>query len=250
MNKVYIPLLVAGRRTEFNAFMDNILSRSWLDFRGFSVTIPHKENAIEYVKSKQGAVEPLAEKIGAANTIVIKGGKLSAYNTDCSAALDTITSALGIDGAGLRKMPVAIIGAGGVARAIVAGLVETKARVKIYNRTVERAKGLAHEFKCDYGGLDELRKLKANIIINCTSIGMSPEINATPVDAKYLKKDMAVFDTVYNPAETLFLKEAKALGCKTISGVEMFIKQAALQFKLFTGSDANCELMRKAVFAK
>jgi 3-dehydroquinate dehydratase/shikimate dehydrogenase len=250
LNKVYLPLLVAGRQSEFNAFLDNILSRPWLDFRGFSVTIPHKENAIEYVKSKQGVIDPLAEKIGAANTIVINDAKLSAYNTDCAAALDTITSALGIDRSGLKKMPVAIIGAGGVARAIVAGLADAKAKVIIYNRTVERAKKLAHDFKCDYAGLDDLRKLKAKLLINCTSIGMSPNIGVSPVDAKILQKDMAVFDTVYNPAETLLLKQAKQIGCRTISGLDMFINQAAEQFKLFTGHGANIEIMRKTISLK
>jgi len=250
LNKVYLPLLVAGKQDEFNGFMDNVLSRPWLDFRGFSVTIPHKENAIEYVKSKQGTVDPLAEKIGAANTIVINNSKLSAFNTDCSAALDSITSTLGIDRAGLKKMPVAIIGAGGVARAIVAGLAEAKAKVIIYNRTVERAKNLAHEFKCDYADINDLRKLNAQLVINCTSIGMHPNFDYTPVDAKLLSKDMAVFDTVYNPAETLLLKQAKQIGCRTISGLDMFVSQAAEQFKLFTGKDANIELMRKILSSK
>ncbi len=247
LNKVYLPLLVAGGQAEFNSFMDNILSRPWLNFHGLSVTIPHKENALGYVKSKQVTVDPLAEKIGAANTIVINGSKLSAYNTDCSAALDTITAGLGTDRAGLKKMPVAVIGAGGVARAIVAGLADAKAKVIIYNRTVERAKKLTHEFKCDYAGLADLKKLKAKLVINCTSIGMHPNINATPVDSKLLNKDMAVFDTVYNPAETLLLKQAKALGCKTISGLDMFVNQAAEQFKLFTGKAANIDLMRKTL---
>ncbi len=253
LNKVYLPILAAGGQKGFNTFLDNILSRPWLDFRGFSVTIPHKENALDYVKSKQGTVEPLAEKIGAANTIVIdpgEPGKLSAYNTDCAAALGSITSALDIDRAGLKKMPVAVIGAGGVARAIVAGLADAKAKVKIYNRTVERAKKLAREFKCNYAGLDDLRKIKAELIINCTSIGMHPNINNTPVDEKFLKKDMAVFDTVYNPAETLFLKQAKSLGCRTISGLDMFISQAAEQFKLFTGRNANTETMQKILSQK
>jgi 3-dehydroquinate dehydratase/shikimate dehydrogenase len=250
LNKVFLPLLVAGGQAEFNAFVDNILSRPWLDFRGFSVTIPHKESAIEYVKSKKGTVDPLAERIGAANTIIINESKLSAYNTDCPAALDTITSSLGIDRAGLNKMPVAIIGAGGVARAIVAGLAEAKAKVIIYNRTVERAKKLAGEFKCDYAPLDELWKLRAELLINCTSIGMAPDVNATPVDAKFLNKDMTVFDTVYNPAETMFLKQARQIGCKTIPGLDMFIKQAAEQFKLFTGREANTEVVRKILSLK
>ncbi len=254
LNKIYLPLLVAGGQTGFNTFLDNILSRPWLAFRGFSVTIPHKENALNYVKSKQGVVEPLAEKIGATNTIVINESRatsheprLSAYNTDCAAALDSITNALGIERAGLKKVPVAIIGAGGVARAIVAGLTDAKAKVKIYNRTIERAKKLAHEFKCDYADLDDLRKLKAKLVINCTSIGMHPNTNVTPVDEKFLKKDMAVFDTVYNPAETLLLKQAKFLGCRTISGLDMFINQAAAQFKLFTGRGASVEVMRTVI---
>ena len=250
LNKVYLPLLVAGGQVEFNGFMDNILSRPWLGFRGLSVTIPHKEDAIEYVKSKKGTVDSLAEKIGAVNTIIINDTKLSGFNTDCSAALDAITSGLGIDRAGLKRMPVAVIGAGGAARAIVAGLSEAKAKVIIYNRTVERAKKLSHDFKCDYASLSDLKKLKAKLVINCTSIGMSPHIDSTPVDAKYLSKDMAVFDTVYNPAETLLLKQARSLGCKTISGLDMFINQAAEQFKLFTGNEANVEVMRKILSLK
>ena len=269
LNKVYLPLLVAGGQApstlrldsgqassgqaEFNAFMDNILSRPWLDFRGFSVTIPHKENALNYVKEKGGFIDPLAEKIGAVNTIVVDPRatsderRVTAFNTDCPAALDTITSSLGIDRAGLKKIPVVVIGAGGVARAIVAGLADAKAKVKIYNRTVERAKRLAHDFKCDYAGLDDLRKLKATLVINCTSIGMSPNTDASPVDAKFLNKDMAVFDTVYNPVETLLLKQAKQLGCKTIPGLDMFVSQAAEQFKLFTGKNANINLMRETI---
>jgi len=250
LNKVYLPLLIAGGKDEFNGFMDNCLSRPRLNFRGFSVTIPHKENAIEYVKLKKGTVDPLVEKIGAANTIIIDGTKLTAFNTDCSAALDAITSGPGIDRAGLKKMPVAVIGAGGAARAIVAGLAEAKAKVIIYNRTVERAKKLAYDFKCDYAGLNDLKKLKVKLVINCTSIGMHPHIDSTPVDAKILKKDMAVFDTVYNPAETLLLKQAKSLGCRTISGIDMFISQAAEQFKLFTGHVANVEIMRKILSLK
>jgi len=250
MNKVYLPLLVSGKKDDFNAFMDNVLSRPWLDFRGFSVTIPHKENALNYIKENKGTIDLLVEKIGAANTVTINASKLSAYNTDCPGALGTITDGLGIDRAGFKKMPVAVIGAGGVSRAIVAGLTDAKAKVLIYNRTVERAKKLARAFKCDYAGIDRLKKLKAKLVINCTSIGMSPNVNATPVDAKYLNKDMAVFDTIYNPEETLLLKQAKSLGCKTISGLDMFISQAAGQFKLFTGRDANIETMRTILSQK
>jgi 3-dehydroquinate dehydratase / shikimate dehydrogenase len=244
-NKVYTPLLVAGEQADFNTFMDNILSRSWLGFKGFSVTIPHKESAFAYVKSKKGTIDPLAEKIGAVNTIIISGTQLSAYNTDCIAAIEAIIAGLGTDRAGLRKLPVAIIGAGGGARAVVAGLVEAGANVKIYNRTVERAKHLAADFKCDYASLDKLHKLKEKLIVNCTSIGMHPHVDASPVDVKLLQKHMAVFDTVYTPPETMLLKHARQTGCHVISGVDMFLKQAAEQFKLFTGRTPNPQTMRQ-----
>jgi 3-dehydroquinate dehydratase / shikimate dehydrogenase len=175
---------------------------------------------------------------------------LSAYNTDCIAAIDGITVGLGIDKAGLRKMPVAVIGAGGAARAVVAGLADAEAKIKIYNRTVERAKHLASDFKCDYASLDKLHKLKEKLIVNCTSIGMQPHVDASPVDVNLLQKHMAVFDTVYNPPETLLLKHAKQTGCHVISGVDMFLKQAAEQFKLFTGQNANTEIMRKILSLK
>jgi 3-dehydroquinate dehydratase/shikimate dehydrogenase len=145
---------------------------------------------------------------------------------------------------------VAVIGAGGAARAVVAGLAEAGAKIKIYNRTVERAKKLAYEFHCDYAPLGNLRKLKEKLIINCTSIGMSPHIDALPVDVKLLQKHMVVFDTVYNPPETLLLKHARETGCKTISGLDMFIKQATEQFRLFTGHGANVEVMRKILSLK
>jgi 3-dehydroquinate dehydratase/shikimate dehydrogenase len=250
LNKVYLPLLVAGEQADFNTFMDNILVRPWLGFKGFSVTIPHKEYAFNYVKEKGGVIDPLAERIGAANTIIVNDSQLSAYNTDCTAAIDAIMAGLGIDKAGLRKMPIAVIGAGGGARAVVAGLAEAEAKIKIYNRTVERAKHLAADFKCDYASLDKLHKLKEKLIVNCTSIGMHPHVDASPIDVNILQKHMAVFDTVYTPPETLLLKHAKQTGCKTISGVDMFLKQAAEQFRLFTGHNANTEMMRKILSLK
>ncbi len=135
-------------------FMRNVLLRKWLNFGGFSVTIPHKENALNFVQARGWRVEPLAKKIGAVNTLVVsKDDMLKAYNTDYSAALDSITSGLGITRAGLKEMPVAVIGAGGVARAIVAGLSHAGAKIKIYNRTVEKAQKLAAEFNCEFAPL-------------------------------------------------------------------------------------------------
>jgi 3-dehydroquinate dehydratase/shikimate dehydrogenase len=246
LNKLYLPLHVEGGKTEFEQFMNHVLGRSWLNFRGFSVTIPHKQNAIEYVRAKGGFVEPLAERIGAVNTLLAdQNGALSAYNTDYTGAMKAIESKLST--AELKDLPVAIVGAGGAARAIVAGLSDAGAKITIYNRTVERGEKLAAEFNCDFAPLDDLPNIKAKLLINCTSIGMYPDTDAIPVPRECLKKDMAVFDTVYNPAETLLLKQAKKAGCKTISGMDMFINQALAQFKLFTGKDANPKLMRKTI---
>jgi 3-dehydroquinate dehydratase/shikimate dehydrogenase len=253
MNRLYLPLLVQGGEAEFNQFFDNILARPWLSFRGFSVTIPHKHNALKYVYEKGGFLAPLVDKIGAANTLLLDPHgdsakrRMRAYNTDYAGALDAITAGMGIERTDLRNVPVAVVGAGGVSRAIVAGLTDAGARVTIYNRTVERAQELAREFGGESGGLDRLSGMNAKLLINCTSIGMHPKVEATPVPAEYLKPDMTVFDTIYNPAETLLLKQAQQKGAKTIDGVAMFVNQAAAQFHLFTGQSANTDLMRRVV---
>lgn len=248
MNKLYLPLLVEGGTKAFDEFLNNILMREWLNFKGFSVTIPHKQNALNFVKAKQGIIESLAEKIGAVNTLIIgTDGKPAAYNTDYAAALDAITTTMGITRPDLKGLPVTVIGAGGVARAIVAGLSDAGATIKIYNRTVKKAENLAAEFNCDFAGLDDLPKVEAKLLINCTSIGMYPNIDQTPLPKAYIKKDMVVFDTVYNPADTLLLKQVKEAGAKTIDGISMFVNQGLAQFKLFTGQDGSAELMRKTI---
>jgi 3-dehydroquinate dehydratase/shikimate dehydrogenase len=248
MNRLYLPLLVEGGQREFDLFLRNVLLRKWLNFAGFSITIPHKQNALDFARANEGFIEPLAEKIGAVNTLIIGAdGKLSAYNTDYAAALDAITSAMGIGRADLNELPVAVIGAGGVARAIVAGLSDADSKIKIYNRTLQKAERLAAEFNCDFEPLDDLPSVDAKLLINCTSIGMHPNIDQTPLPRECLKKDIVVFDTVYNPAETLLLKQAKETKAKTIDGLSMFVNQALAQFKLFTNTDGNADLMRKMV---
>ena len=248
MNRLYLPLLVQGRKQQFDAFMSGVILRKWLNFHGFSVTIPHKQNALDYAREHQGVIEPLASKIGAVNTLIIRlDGKVKAYNTDYTAALDAVKNVLNFTKDDFKDLPVAIIGAGGVSRAIVAGLSDAGAKITIYNRTVEKAKQLASEFNCEFARLDELPNIDAKLLVNCTSIGMHPNIEVSPIDKEYLKSTMAVFDTVYNPAETQLLKDAKTNRAKRIDGVSMFVNQAMAQFKLFTSTDANPKLMRKTV---
>lgn len=248
MNRVYVPILLKGDRLEFNRFMENVKDRHWLNFGGFSVTIPHKENALAYTNHIGGFAEEQASKIAAVNTLAIGfNDRLSAYNTDYAGAMDALVKTMGIDKAQLEHKPVAVIGAGGVSRAVVAGLTDAGAKVTIYNRTLSRAKKLASEFACHHASMDDIASLDAEIIVNCTSIGMYPDVNSSPLPASVLKKTMVVFDTVYNPAETLLLKQAKKAGAKTVPGVEMFIYQAMEQFTHFTGEKADESIMRGVI---
>ena len=254
VNALYLPLLVDGQAEEFNAFIDNVTTHErlkLLNFTGFSVTIPHKAHALDYIEKKGQSLEPLAANIGAVNTLKIgANGSVSAYNTDYAGAMDALTQAMGAGRHDLHSVSVAVVGAGGVGRALVAGLVDVGAKVTIYNRTVEKAGSLADEFGCKYAGLDTLESMDAKVIINCTSIGMHPNVDESPIPAKCLKSDMVVFDTVYNPLETLLLKQAKAAGAKTVSGAEMFVRQAMAQYKLFTGDEPNENLMRQTVLGR
>jgi 3-dehydroquinate dehydratase/shikimate dehydrogenase len=247
-NLLYLPLLVEGGKKGFDEFMRNVLDRKWLGFRGFSVTIPHKAHALDYVSGAGEFLESLAADIGAVNTLKIGlNGRVNGYNTDYAGAMNALVSAIGIKKRDLHNTTIAVIGAGGVGRAVVVGLTDVGAKITIYNRTVSKAQALAEEFKCRYAGLDALSQIDAKIIINCTSIGMHPNVEATPLPQDYLKKGLVVFDTVYNPAETLLIKQARQAGAKTIDGISMFVNQALAQFKIFTGRDANAEIMNKIV---
>lgn len=247
-DKLYLPLQVKEGKEGFELFMRNVLNREWLRFKGFSVTIPHKANALEYVKGRAGDVELLAEIIGAVNTVTVGSEqKLSGFNTDYAGALDAICSGMKIERDGFKGMPVAIVGAGGVGRAIVAGLSAAGAKIKIYNRTVEKAARLADDFGCEYGSLDELAGMDAKLLVNCSSVGMYPNVDSSPIAQECLKRGMVVFDTVYNPPETLLLRQAKEAGAKRIDGVTMFVNQALVQFRHFAGVDGDAKLMRKVI---
>ena len=244
-NGLYLPMLVEPGWERFRAFVDGMRQRQWLNLRGLSVTIPHKHNALEYVRANNGQLERLAEQIGAVNTLLFEGDKVSGFNTDYAGSLDAITNTLGISRHELKGMSAAVVGAGGAARALVAGLTDVGAQVTIYNRTVDKAKILGQEFDSEWAGLEQLRQLDCELLVNATSIGMHPHVDESPVPGEYLKKGMAVFDTVYNPPRTLLLREAAAAGATVVDGVAMFVNQAAAQFEMFTQQRAPLALMRK-----
>ncbi|MBM4103290.1 MAG: shikimate dehydrogenase [Planctomycetes bacterium] len=248
INAVHLPFHVQQDKMGFNSFMKGVVERLWLNMGGFSVTLPHKTNALDFASRGGDFVEPLASTIGAVNTLKIGfNGIVSAYNTDYAGAMDALTSTMGIERHQLHGVKVACIGAGGAARAVVAGLMDAGAEVTIYNRTLPKAQLLAEEFRCRVYGLQELSSLDAAIVINCTSIGMSPNVDASPVPAEVFKAGMTAFDTVYSPLKTRFLQQAEAAGAAIVTGAEMFIRQAMAQYRIFFGKEPDEPTMRKTV---
>jgi 3-dehydroquinate dehydratase/shikimate dehydrogenase len=259
-DSVYLPLLVNPGYESFKAFMESFLNFPGLDLSGLSVTLPHKENALRYLKEKGAEVEPLAERIGAVNTVIIERdsesqiSKLRGINTDYAAILDSITAKLGVSRDALAKYRVAVIGAGGTGRTAVAALAHCGATVVVYNRTKERADALAAEFNGHTGKvvaapLEKLCDSCCQVYINTSSVGMHPNVDASPFgDAPpKLSADTVVFDTVYNPPKTKLLQQAEAAGAKTIGGIEMFVRQAAAQFEAWTKLAAPADVMRRVV---
>jgi 3-dehydroquinate dehydratase/shikimate dehydrogenase len=252
---IYLPLLVNEGYESFKAFMESFLAFKPLDLSGLSITIPHKENALRFLKERGAEVEELAQRIGAVNTILIENdGSVRGRNTDYAAVLDSITSALNITREQLAGYRVAVIGAGGTGRTAVAALAHCGATVVIYNRTHARSAALAAEFtgrtgKVVAAPMEKLCDSCCQIYINTTSLGMHPNVDASPLGIRQpdFTGDTLAFDTVYNPPRTKFLEQAEAAGAKTVSGVEMFLRQAASQFQAWTGQPAPLDTMRKVI---
>ncbi len=218
------------------------------NFRGASVTIPHKVAALPFLDD----VEFTARHIGAINTIVSDAGKLKGYNTDATGAL----RALREGGVGLKGQQVVMLGSGGAARAISFALAAEGAinRLLLLGIDDTERHRLAGDLRSktaiavDDMHLDEAALNKvlpgAHVLIHCTPTGMSPKAQETCVPSSLLHAGLAVMDIVYNPRETRLLKDAKAAGCRTIPGLEMFLHQAAAQFELWTNRSAPTDIMR------
>jgi len=238
---VYLPLRVPA--DDFKATLKAFDS---LGFDGYSVTIPHKEAAIEF--ADQPDIQ--ADLIGASNTLFRKEGSWQATNTDYDAIIETLTAAMTDErtsGPVLKDRRVLILGAGGVARAAACAMQQQGAGVVISNRTKARAKELAEEMGCLTVPWENRGAEKLDVLINCTSVGMQPNVNESPYEQHWLHESMVVFDTVYTPENTLLMKHAKERGCRTASGIEMFVRQAARQFELFTDSEAPREYMTETL---
>jgi shikimate dehydrogenase len=142
---------------------------------------------------------------------------------------------------------VALVGAGGAARAIGFGIKQAGGRLTIINRTTEKGEKLASDLDGDFKPLSEIKELPYRIIVNATSVGMAPHDDRVPLDADLLNAETIVMDSVYNPLETRFLAQAAEKGCTPIDGLTMFVNQGAVQFELWTGRKAPVDVMRRVV---
>lgn len=242
LNNVYVPFRIPPE-----SLIDTLRAFGWFPIDGYSVTIPHKEKVLELVDFP----EEIAQEIGAANTLTRdKSGRWRASNTDYEAALGTIRKGLksaGHTDSNLNGKSVLILGAGGVTRAIALGLLKAGCSVTICNRTAKRADELAQELNCRSCTWENRGSVHADILINGTPIGMHPNVNESPFESYWFRDGMLVFDTIYNPENTLLLKEAREHHCRTASGLEMFVQQAALQYERFTNQPAPHESMIRAL---
>lgn len=235
---VYLPLLV----TDLSVFMRDFVRRStrrmnW-NLRGLSVTIPHKVEAIRFVD----ALDPVAEQVGALNTLVVDGERLIGYNTDVEGAMRPLRQRIQLRGA-----HAVVLGAGGAARAVCFGLYREGARVTVLARNVAKAATMARQFNAQVDSLAALARHQYDVLINTTPVGMHETDPATPVPTDLLIPGTVVFDLVARREPTPLLHAASAVGCTVIGGVEMLVYQAAQQWQLWTDRTAPIEVMLKSV---
>jgi 3-dehydroquinate dehydratase/shikimate dehydrogenase len=242
LNAVYLPIRVPrGDLPQFLQEFENI------PIHGYSVTIPHKEAAAAYAVER----DPAVAAIQAANTLIYSEKGFAAYNTDSPAAIESLLAGMHVQPdappPSLHSRAVLMLGAGGVARAIAHGLQREGCLLTIANRTYDRSHKLAEDVGCRAVEWEARHSVVSEIVINCTSVGMTPNVDETPLHPSYLKPGLVVFDTVYTPENTLLIKEARARGCHIVTGVDMFVRQAGQQFRLFTGTEPPLDLMRQTI---
>jgi 3-dehydroquinate dehydratase/shikimate dehydrogenase len=233
LDAVYVPL----QAESMDAFAAALPA---LDLAGFSVTRPYKSDILRHLES----VTPNAAEAGSANTVVAQDGRLVGLSTDGDGVLLPLRKR--IDPAGRR---VAILGAGGAARAAAFALVRSGARVTVLSRRPEQAAEVAAATRCDAAPLDVFPTLEWDVLVHATPLGSGAFPGRIPVPAESLREGAVVFDMVYEPRETPLLRAARSRGCGTIDGVEMLVAQAVGQFEAWTGVEAPVEAMTGAALA-
>ncbi|MFQ5577619.1 MAG: shikimate dehydrogenase [Anaerolineae bacterium] len=249
LNWIYVPLPIPPEQIKHA-----VQGLRAFNFAGANVTIPHKQAIMRYLDE----IDPVAQSIGAVNTIAISNGKLRGYNTDGYGFLKSLTE-VDFEPRGAR---CPVLGAGGAARAAVYSLADAgAAAIAVYNRTVERAAFLVDDLRSDFGDIrfsfealspGSLRAVNhtCDLVVNTTSLGMFPRPGATPWPPEVSLPRAVICDLVYNPLKTRFLQQAQAAGLKTVDGLGMLIHQGARAFQIWTGQAPPPDLMRQAVLAE
>lgn len=263
-NAAYAHLRIDDRfvftaaRVRVEDVKDVVQAMRVMGIRGLTCTIPHKIEVMQYLDE----IDPIAKKIGAVNTVVNDDGVLKGYNTDWLGTVTPLNQIIvGVrDSHGnplrlsLKNKRVALIGAGGAARAMAFGVLHEGADLTIFNRTIAKAEDLANELgdvaknPITASGMDQISSvIDHDVIINATNIGMGEHETKTPIPKEYIAKHHIVFDAVYAPYETRLLREAQAQEAAVIHGTEMLLHQGTAQFELYTGQKAPVEVMREVL---
>ncbi len=208
-----------------------------LGVKGLSVTIPYKIDIIPYLDY----LDPMANKIGAVNTVINRDGKLYGYNTDATGSIKAISEV--IDPSGTR---ILIIGAGGSARALAVALSPFTSHIYIINRHIKKAQELAAIVNCNVLNKQDMSSLSFDLVINTTPIGMFPNNDEIYIDPTIIQSNLFM-DIVYNPLVTKFLKIANEKGAKIIPGYKMFLFQAAEQIRMFTGVEPPLQILEESL---
>jgi shikimate dehydrogenase len=231
LNMAYVAFKV-------EAAIDAAAAMRALGFKGASITVPHKEAIIPHLDE----VDEIGQTIGAVNTVFAQDGKLLGSNTDWLGvvrALEKVTE--------LKGKRCLILGAGGAARAAIYGLQSRGVQVFLMNRNQERGRQLAAEMNCTSAEWQSWNRLDVDMVMNATSVGMSPKRDQSLVPSNWLRAGMVVLDMVYRPLKTRLLRDANSAHCHCVSGLEMLLYQGAAQFEIWTGRKAPVETMRRAL---
>ena len=243
LNLVYITFEVNSRNLK-----RAILGVRSLGILGLNITMPHKNAAIKYLDE----LDAVAKAINAVNTVVNQQGTLIGYNTDGAGVI----RALKENHVYPLDKKLVLLGAGGAAKAIAYQVSQEVKELVILNRTLDKAKKLTEmlknsgiKIKNQILSSNVLKKelSTADILINATSVGMSPNINRSPVPSEYLHSDLDVMDIIYNPIKTKLLEDAKNVGAKIVTGIDMLIYQGAVAFEIWTSCPAPIDVMKNAI---
>ncbi|HJP90951.1 MAG TPA: shikimate dehydrogenase [Pyrinomonadaceae bacterium] len=223
LNGVYLPFEV----TDLSAFVRRMVhprtrELNW-NLRGLSITAPHKQTVMDYLDW----IDPQAKEIGAVNTVVVEKDRLLGYNTDAAGFIEPLLARVG----SLAGKRVAIIGAGGAARAAIWALQEQNANVTLFARDLAKAQ----LFNVPSQSLSSASFEDYDLVVNTTPLGSGAHVDQSPATAQQLSGARWVYDLIYNPIETKFMRDARGVGCETLGGLEMLNSQARIQFELWTG---------------